>query len=69
MKKRALLTGLFCIGSAQAYIDPGTAGTIIGGSIWPFIAGIFAVIGGFLVKYFFSPIKRGFLALWKKIKK
>lgn len=52
-----------------AYIDPGTGGMIIGNSLWPFIIGIFALIGGFFLKYFFKPIKKGALAIWRRIKR
>ena len=54
---------------AFAYIDPGTAGMIIGGGIWPWIVAIMAAIGGFLLKFFFRPIKRGVLKAWGKIKR
>ena len=59
-----LLGAKLCFG----YIDPGTTGMIIGGSIWPFILGIFVAIGGFFVKYF-KLIKRGLMRLWQKIKR
>lgn len=52
-----------------AYIDPGTSGMIVGGSIWPFVLGVFVAIAGFFIKYFFKPIKKGVLALCKKIKR
>lgn len=51
--------------ATQAYIDPGTGGMIIGGSIWPLLVALFAAIGGFFVK-FFRPIKRGVSRLWRK---
>ena len=51
-----------------AYIDPGTAGTIIGGSIWPIILAVFAAVGGFFIKYFYNPIKRGLSSLLRKRK-
>lgn len=50
---------------ALAYIDPGTGGTIIGNSLWPFLAGIFAIIGGFFARYF-RRIKRGITRIWRK---
>jgi len=53
---------------ASAYIDPGTGGMIVG-SIWPYILLVLSLIGGFFIKYFFKPIKRTFLRLWKIIKK
>ena len=46
----------------KGYIDPGTTGAIIGGSIWPIIVAVLAAVGGILLKYFWNPIKR----LWKK---
>lgn len=54
--------------SAAAYIDPGTVGMTVSNGIWPFIVGIFAVAGGFFVKFFFQPIKRVVLAIWNKVK-
>ncbi|MBA3064252.1 hypothetical protein FP803_02330 [Candidatus Woesearchaeota archaeon] len=59
---------LLCTTKVSAYVDPGTGGMIIG-SIWPFILAILAAIGGFFFKYFFKPIKKTFLKLWKLIKK
>ena len=64
-----ILLGLIGIKSAIAYIDPGTGGMIVSQGIWPFIAAVFAAIMGFLLKYFFRPIKRGFKLLWAKIKR
>jgi hypothetical protein len=46
-----------------AYIDPGT-GSVVASSIWPLIVAVFSAIGGFLIKYFWSPIK-GFFGLNK----
>ena len=54
---------------ALAYIDPGTGGMIIGGSIWPFILAVFAAIGGFFLKCFFKPIKKGVSFIWKKVRR
>jgi hypothetical protein len=45
--------------AAFAYLDPGTGGMILG-SIWPIILSIVAVIVGFFIKYFFTPIKKFF---------
>ncbi len=62
---------LFCsIKSASffAYIDPGTGGMFIGGSLWVFIVMFFSVIGAFFLKYFYKPIKKGLLSLWKRVK-
>ena len=64
-----ILLGLIETKAALAYIDPGTGGMIISGGIWPFIAAVFAAIAGFLLKYFFEPIKRGFKSLWAKLKR
>ncbi len=55
--------------NALAYIDPGTATTIIGGSIWPFIVMVGAAIGGFFVKYFWYPIKNFFSKIFGVFKK
>jgi len=63
-----VLAILLCTIKVSAYVDPGTGGMIIG-SIWPFILGILAAIGGFFLKYFFKPIKKTFLKLWKLITK
>ena len=69
MSKKILLLiiGVLGLKAVSAYIDPGTGGMIVS-SIWPFILGILAAIGGFFIKYFFKPIKTGVLALWKRIK-
>ncbi len=64
-----LLLVLINLYSVLAYIDPGTAGTIIGGSIWPFILGVLVAIGAFFVKYFFKPIKRGVFVFMGKNKR
>lgn len=61
-----VLLGLTYLPSAFAYIDPGTGGMIIG-SLWLVIAGIFAIIFGFIVKYFSQPIKKWTLTLLNKI--
>ena len=53
---------------ACAYIDPGTSGMFVGGSVWIIIVTFFSIIGAFAVKFFFRPIKRFFLFLWHKIK-
>ena len=53
MKKTIIL--IICItsiSSAHAYIDPGTAGVIIGGGIWPFILGILILVGLYTGKIF-----------------
>lgn len=63
-----IIFGIIGASSVSAYIDPGTAGMIIGGGIWPFILAILAVIGGFFLKFFFKPIKKGVLSVWGKIK-
>lgn len=70
-KKRLLIFILVCLiglKAVSAYIDPGTGGMIIGGSIWPFVLVIFAAIGGFFLK-FFKPIKKRILESWQKIKR
>ncbi|OIO61666.1 hypothetical protein AUJ83_04455 [Candidatus Woesearchaeota archaeon CG1_02_33_12] len=68
-KKLILVSAiLLCTLKVSAYIDPGTGGMIIG-SVWPFILAILAAIGGFFFRYFFKPIKKTFLKLWKLIKK
>ena len=68
-KKLILVSAiLLCTLKVSAYIDPGKGGMIIG-SVWPFILAILAAIGGFFFRYFFKPIKKTFLKLWKLIKK
>ena len=47
---------------ANAYLDPGTGGVIIG-SIWPLILAFFTAVGAFFVKWFWKPIKGFFLKL------
>ena len=39
------------------YIDPGTGGMVLG-SLGSLIAVVFAIIGGFLAKFFIHPIKK-----------
>ena len=50
-----------CLGAtvAYAYIDPGTGG-VIAGSIWPLIVAMLSAAGAFVIKYFWSPIRRFF---------
>ena len=60
--------GILLASNAVAYIDPGTGG-MIAGSLWPFIVGILAAIGGFCVKYFYKPVKKGIIHVWQKIKR
>jgi hypothetical protein len=38
--------------SVSAYIDPGTGGMIVGGSLWPIIAAALAAAGGFILGLF-----------------
>ena len=52
-----------------AYIDPGTTGMIIGGSIWPFILIILGAIGGFFGKFLFKPTKKVFRKIWRRLKR
>ncbi len=54
--------------TAQAYIDPGTGGMVLG-SIGPIILAILAAIGGFLLKHFIKPIKKAVLRLWALAKR
>lgn len=69
-KRRYLL--LICVlinvGTTLAYIDPGTGG-MIASSVWPIILSIFGAIGIFLTKYFYRPVKKGVVTVWKKIKR
>lgn len=58
-----ILVGLFIAvnsnQTASAYINPGTGAAVIG-SIWPVIAAFFSAMLAFLIKHFWSPIKRFF---------
>ena len=67
MKKRIVFGVCFLILMFQtlAYIDPGTGG-MIAGSVWPFVIGILAAIGGFFVRYLFKPVKGFVRKIWKK---
>ena len=60
---------VLCVPVSLGYIDPGTAGVIIGGTIWPFIVAIFTAIAGFIIKFFWKPIKHGVLKLFQKFKR
>ena len=60
-----IILGVINISTTVAYVDPGTAGLIVGGGIWPYIVAAFTLICGFLVKYFFGPIKRVILKRWR----
>ena len=51
------------------YVDPGTAGMIVGRSVLPFIALCFSVVTAFLAKVFYNPIKRGIQKLWNYLKR
>ncbi len=71
MKKILVLIILIIVNINRvfAYVDPGTAGMIIGGGIWPFILAILVAISGFFVKFFFKPIKKGVLKAWGEVKR
>ena len=68
--KKTLVLALFLGVATQAhgYIDPGTAGAVFGGAIWPMIVGFFLVIGGFFTKFFIHPIKNGARKVWQKLR-
>lgn len=51
--------------SASAYIDPGTGGMIVGGSLWPLLTAVFAGGLGLAIRFFYDPIKR-FLSSFSK---
>lgn len=51
------LAVFFCISNVSAYIDPGTGGMILG-SAFPIFALILAAVAGFLLKFFYNPVKR-----------
>ncbi|MFH1850239.1 MAG: hypothetical protein ABH879_08745 [archaeon] len=51
--------------SAEAYIDPGTGGMIIGTSA-PVFGVIAAAVGAFLLKYFWNPIKKLVRKIFKR---
>ena len=64
-----LLICLITLKNVLAYIDPGTTGMIIGGSIWPFILAVYAAIGGFFLKFFFKPVKKGVSGIWGRLRR
>lgn len=51
------------------YIDPGTTAMVVGNSIWPLVVTIFAAVGGFVIKYFWEPIKREVSSVLGKLKR
>jgi len=69
MKLIIILVMVFCLPFASSYIDPGTAGMVIGGTIWPIIVTVFTAIAGFFVKFFWKPIKRGVSKFFQSFKK
>ena len=60
-----LTAGILLSNGVFAYIDPSTGGVLIN-TIWPLIVALFAVIGAFIVKYFWNPIKKLFSNIFKK---
>ncbi len=71
MSKKIILffLSLVLLYNVLAYIDPGTGGMIIGGSILPTILAILAAIGGFFVRFLLRPTKNLVLLIWKRIRK
>ena len=70
MKILMYLSVLFVsVFSAQGYIDPGTAGMVVGGTIWPIVVAIFSAIASFFIKIFCKPLKRGVSRLWQVFKR
>jgi len=51
-----------------AYIDPGTAGLVFS-SLWGLVAGILALIGAFLMTYFFKPLKKALTKIVRFLRK
>jgi hypothetical protein len=66
---RKVLTFLFFVlilpVHAHAYIDPGSGGYLVG-SVFPMIAGAFAVLFAFLIHFFRHTLKNFFRNLWNK---
>ena len=62
----ALVSLILQIKFSSAYIDPGT-GTAIATSMWPALVGILGLVGAFIIKIFFTPIKKTSKAVWGKI--
>ena len=52
-----LAAGILLSNSVLAYIDPSTGG-ILFNTIWPLIVAFFAVVGAFIAKWFWNPLKR-----------
>lgn len=61
-----LLSFLFSINFASAYIDPGV-GVAVGTSIWTSIVAVFGIALAFLARIFIHPIKRAFKFVWGKM--
>ena len=57
---------LFLSGCASAYIDPGTAGMIVGGSIWPVILAVFVAVTGFFFG-FYRQIRDAVFGVFKRL--
>jgi len=58
---------LFTAAPVSAYIDPGTGGMIIGGSIWPIVAAMLAAAGGFILSLF-KPVRDWISRLWGRLR-
>ena len=46
-----ILFALIFASNSLAYIDPGTAGMVIGGGLWPLIVALLAAVSGFFLKF------------------
>lgn len=50
-----LLTGI----NAEAYVDPGTGGILVG-TLLPIIVAFFSAIAVFFLRFFWKPLRRAF---------
>ena len=62
-----LIVGILLSNGVLAYIDPSTGG-ILFNTIWPLILVFFSVVGAFITKWFWKPIKRTFSKVLSPIK-
>ena len=66
MKKSLLILGIiFFSRDVSAYINPGMGITIIS-SLWALILIFLATVGAYLIRHFWSPIKRKLFGVKKK---
>ena len=64
-KQITLIIFILLLNTTKAYIDPGTGGMILN-SIGSWVIGILSAIFGFIILYFFRPLKNKIKKLFKK---